>query len=164
MLQEEKCRKLFEKVISLRKFYKDDVESYTHGLYGFSFNLDEVVESCTLIEDGPDVYHLISQTIAKEHNLLWDRLALYTEGWAAPADASESDVPPSQHPESKRIRMLCVISKETMLVESIISLDGEDKMMYDSSGKGKLADALKSIYFNKNKGKNVNINVNSFYF
>lgn len=160
MLHETKCIEVFNKIATHRDAYSlDEVESYSHGLYGLSFDLDGTIEACKMLLDGPDVYDVISRASEQSLGNLWDHLALYTEGWAAPYSSPE--IPPSQHPEKVRVHLVCFVHKnEKKLIESIISFEGENKLEYNSEGKGDLAKALLLIY---SKNKNENINTKQFY-
>jgi hypothetical protein len=159
MLKEQKSKELFDRIVSLRQISEiDPVESYSHALYGFLYVDSQVV--CTKLIDGPDVYEIISTGIKKQIADQWHNIALYTEGWAAPPSKDNPDLPPSQHPEAKRVRLLCILSQDSDVIESIISLDKQDSV-YDSSGQGKLADSLKQLR-NFKEGYD-NVNDNSFY-
>jgi|GEM_PF-5134639 len=159
MLKEKRCKELFAKVIALRDLTEtDSVESYNHALYGF-VKTDSGYE-CTQILDGPDVYDILRKARIRETTKVWNNIILYTEGWAAPADKDKPNLPPSQHPEAKKVKLACFID-ESLNVESIICLEGEE-LRYDATGAGRLADALKEMYFTT-KEENDNINDKSFY-
>lgn len=160
MLKEQKSKELFHKIVSLREVSEiDPVESYMHALYGFLYVDSQVV--CTKIIDGPDVYDMLNRASSKKLIKEWDNIALYTEGWAAPPDQNNPDLPPSQHPEAKRVKLLCILSESSDCVESIILLDGEEGI-YDSSGRGRLADSIKQLRYS-NKEDYDNLNNKSFY-
>lgn len=145
MLKEQKSKELFHKIISLRELSEiDPVESYSHALYGFLYVDSQVV--CTKIIDGPDVYDMLNAVSSKHLIKDWNNIALYTEGWAAPPDKNNPDLPPSQHPEAKRVKLLCILFENSDRVESIILLDGEEGT-YDSSGRGRLADSIKQLRY-----------------
>lgn len=160
MLHETKCIEVFNKIATHRDVYSlDEVESYSHGLYGLSFDVDGTIEACKMLLDGPDVYDILSRAVDESIGNLWDHLVLYTEGWAAPY--SNQDIPPSQHPEKVRVHLVCFVHKdEKKLIESLISFEGENKLEYNSEGKGNLAKALLLIY---SKNKNENTNTKQFY-
>jgi len=160
MLHKNKCIEVFKKIANHRDVYcLDEVESYSHGLYGLSFDIDGNIETCKLVLDGSDVYDILSKAIDDSISTYWDHLALYTEGWAAPY--SDSNTPPSQHPERVRVHLVCFVHKnEKKLIESIISFEGEEKLEYNSEGQGQLAKALLLIY---SKTKNENTNNKQFY-
>lgn len=160
MLHETKCVEVFKKISTHREIYcLDEVESYSHGLYGLSFDINENIESCKLILDGSDVYEILSKAIDDSVSNHWDHLALYTEGWGAPYN--NSDIPPSQHPERVRLKLVCFVHKnEKKLIESVIAFEDQDKIEYNSEGKGQLAKSLLLIY---SKTKNANTNTKQFY-
>lgn len=159
MLQEKICKELFAKVIALRDLTETDpVESYSHALYGF-VKTDSGYE-CTKVLDGPDVYDILRKAKMRKTTKVWNNIILYTEGWAAPADKDNPNLAPSKHPEAKKVKLVCLID-ESLNVESIICLEGEE-LRYDATGAGRLADALKEMYFTT-KEENENINDKSFY-
>ena len=160
MLQKEICTNIHDKIIVQRESYLlDEVESYSHGIYGLSLDSNNEIESLVLLLDGPDVYSLIYEATEKSYKDLWNHLVLYTEGWASPGTDSEQR--PSEHPDAKRVRLICVVSKGDTSVESIITFEKENnEPIYDAGGKGKLAESLLLIY---SKNKNVNFNNKQFY-
>ena len=160
MLQKEICTNIHDKIIVQRESYLlDEVESYSHGIYGLSLDSNNEIESLVLLLDGPDVYSLIYEATEKSYKDLWNHLVLYTEGWASPGTDSEQR--PSEHPDAKRVRLICVVSKGDTSVESIITFEKENnEPIYDTGGKGQLAESLLLIY---SKNKNVNFNNKQFY-
>ena len=161
MLLKNKCIEAFKKIAAHRDVYSlDDIESYSHGLYGLSFDADQNIEVCKFLLDGPDVYDILSKAIDESLGNVWDHMAVYTEGWAAPND-NDNNIPPSQHPERVRVKLVCFVHKnEKKFIESIISFEDEEKLEYNSEGQGQLAKALLLIY---SKTKNENINNKQFY-
>jgi len=160
MLHKEICINVHNKIVAQRKSYLlDEVESYSHGIYGLSFDSNNEIESLILLLDGPDVYSLIEEAAEKSYKDLWNHLVLYTEGWASPGTDSEQR--PSEHPDAKRVRLICLVSKGDESVESIITFEKENnEPIYDTGGKGKLAESLLLIYSINN---NVNFNNKQFY-
>lgn len=160
MLKEKRCRELFAKVIALRDLTETDpIESYSHALYGF-IETDSGYE-CTKILDGPDVYDMLYKARLQKITKVWSNVVLYTEGWAAPPDKDNPNLPPSKHPEALRVKLLCIINESSLTVESIISLENEE-LRYDASGRGRLADTLREMYLTIEE-TNDNINNKSFY-
>lgn len=141
MLNEKKSKQLFLKIVSLRS----EIDT-SHALYSFSYVESELV--CHKIIDGTDVYDMLNSV--RKQNLVQQgqSIVLYTEGWASPTDANGKDqhIPPSQHPNRKRVKLLCILNHDSTIVESVISLDEKEDLKYDSSGKGLLADSLKKIF------------------
>jgi len=161
MLHKEVCTNIHDKIILQRQSYiLDEVESYSHGIYGLSLDSNNEIESLVLLLDGPDVYSLIYEATEKSYKDLWQYLVLYTEGWAAPVD-DQSGERPSDHPDAKRVRLVCVVGKDFTNVESIITFEKDNnEPIYDTGGKGQLAESLLLIY---SKNNNVNFNNKQFF-
>jgi len=162
MLEKDKCEQLYKKIVLQRELYTlDEVESYSHALYGISFDLDGNIEACTMVLDDNDVYGMIYKAKQMKLSDLWSTLVLYTQGWAAPY--SNEHQRPSEHPEAKRVQLICVASKSQSNIESILCLDNdENNLSYDVSGKGKLSEALTYLY-SKDEVIYDNFNGSSYY-
>ncbi|MFZ9210391.1 MAG: hypothetical protein ACO3FJ_06760, partial [Ilumatobacteraceae bacterium] len=104
-----------------------------------------------LAEHG-DVYELLdapSSAIAR----MFDAAVVLTCGWAAPIDRDESpadedssEVPPSQHPQRRRVRL--VVSVCDNGVASVLRFaDTPDDIVTDAgSARGSLADAVNNLW------------------
>lgn len=155
MLTEEQCKDIFNQIINHRKSYEADFinieECPAHALYISSHGLDKTSLVSSLHSTNTDVYDLLRNVYKDGIALNTYFVALYTQGWASPND--ESELPPSQHPDAKRVKLICIMSKDSStLVQSVLSIDGEKDIRYDSSGTGKISDALRSLYKTKEKG------------
>jgi len=138
--------------------YKGESD-YAHA-YGLNIDNDnnEVINHIE-IDKSKDVYQVIEKISNDSSGLIWDAIAVTTQGWAAPIKQDEDeDVAPSQHPDRTRVFLVCIITNERD-IHSVIKLDGEEAI-YDNSGTGALADALLDIY---PKVKFKNENNNQFY-
>lgn len=167
MLGQDKCLQIFNRVISHRDQYTlNQVEASSHMLYGVSFDIDNNIEACKLLLDGEDVYRIISNAfVNKSYSQDWNYLVIYTEGWASPVDRAkdieDDQIMPSQHPERKRVKLVCVVCKDDKEnIESVMLLKDSQKPDYTLGGTGELAKALLSIY---SRNKNVNTNTKHFY-
>ncbi|MDA2964377.1 MAG: hypothetical protein O2996_04315 [Actinomycetota bacterium] len=119
----------------------DGVRSNHNGALRISF----------LAEHG-DVYELLdapSSAIAR----MFDAAVVLTCGWAAPIDRDESpanedssEVPPSQHPQRRRVRL--VVSVCDNGVASVLRFaDTPDDIVTDAgSARGSLADAVNNLW------------------
>ena len=106
------------------------------------------------INKSKDIYDVIEKISNDSSGLIWDAIAVTTQGWAAPIKQDgDEDIAPSQHPDRTRVFLVCIITNERD-IHSVIKLDGEEAV-YDKSGTGALADALLDIY-PKVKFKNEN--------
>jgi len=161
MLKEEKCKNIYNNIIRIRENWEvDPVETHTHALYGFTFIDSDAV--CEKICDGSDVYALMRK--ARENKVVdkWSNIALYTEGWAAPHDSEGLAVSPLKHSKSKRVKLVCIVTREYMVVESVMTLENEDTITYDARGWGELADSLLKLYSTM-KENHDNHNSKSYY-
>lgn len=126
-------------------------------LYGISI-VDE--EGATRNEDGAlritflaehgDVYELLeAQTSAIVR--MFDAAVVLTCGWAAPIrdedDDNETSVPPSQHPERRRVRLVVVVGD--CGVGSVLRFaDTPNDVVTDAgAARGSLADAVTNMWF-----------------
>lgn len=116
-------------------------------LYALTFDTNGGV-SVELITSNGDVYELIDNAIDNKSTEGLDGIAVLTCGWAAPLPKSETDdddddrVPPSQHPERRRVRLVICANREG--VASVLRFqDTPDEITTDEgSAKGSLADAI----------------------
>jgi hypothetical protein len=125
--------------------------------YAYGLNIDQDnndVINHLQINKSKDIYDVIEKISNDSSGLIWDAIAVTTQGWAAPIKQDEDEnIPPSQHPNRTRVFLVCIITNERD-IHSVIKLDGEEAV-YDNSGTGALADALLDIY-PKVKFKNEN--------
>ena len=130
--------------------------------YAYGLNIDqdnnELINHLE-INKSKDIYQVIEKISNDSSGLIWDAIAVTTQGWAAPLGSSEdSETPPSQHPDRTRVLLVCIITNERN-IHSVLKLDGQ-KAVYDNSGTGALARALLDIY---PKVKFNHENTNQFY-
>lgn len=94
-----------------------------------------------MAEIGDDVYELLSDASLGE---FYDYCVLITSGWASPRDGD--DIAPSQHPERRRVNLLCVASREGKQA-SAMRLAGSDELVTDNgNATGPLAYALADLF------------------
>lgn len=92
-------------------------------------------------QSDSDVYSLI-ESITPDKNVNF--YAVITGGWAAPH--GDSVLPPSQHPERKRVELLVVTSRDGQ-VASALSMAGNSELIIDEGeATGSLADAVMTIF------------------
>jgi hypothetical protein len=119
-------------------------------LYGLTFDTNGGV-SVELITSNGDVYELIDSAIENKSTEGLDGIAVLTCGWAAPLPKGETDdddddhVPPSQHPERRRVRLVICANREG--VASVLRFqDTPNEITTDEgSAKGSLADAILAL-------------------
>ena len=94
-----------------------------------------------MAEVGNDVYELLSDASLSE---FYDYCVLITSGWAAPND--DEDTAPSQHPERRRVNLLCVASRDGKQA-SAMRMAGSDELVTDNgNATGPLAWALADLF------------------
>ena len=119
---------------------------------GVASHEDGALRISFLAEHG-DVYELLdapSSAIAR----MFDAAVVLTCGWAAPIarqdhddqDASDDTVPPSQHPQRRRVRLVVVVCDDG--VASVLRFaDTPDDIVTDAgSARGSLADAVDNLW------------------
>jgi hypothetical protein len=94
-----------------------------------------------------DVYEMLESNEASETARDYDAIGLITCGWAAPVRNNErDDIPPSCHPDRRRVRLFIVADNESRRVSIIRFQDNDETQVDDSTAKGTLADALASLF------------------
>lgn len=122
------------KVYSTNRFDAKKAELFALSSDGFIRSLGEY----------GDVYEGLER-VAIDHSILKDETALICQtcGWASPIHG-KSDVPPSQHPLKRRVRLTVVATRSKQMVSSLVFADTPDEYVYDfGKARGSLADALK---------------------
>ena len=125
------------KVYSTNRFDAKKAELFALSSDGFIRSLGEY----------GDVYEGLER-VAIDHSIHQDETALICQtcGWASPIEGepTENDVPPSQHPKKRRVRLTVLATRSNQMVSSIVFADTPDESIYDfGSARGSLADALK---------------------
>lgn len=100
---------------------------------------------------GQDIYALLGQS-----SELWadshEMIVLWTAGWAAPAnggdDEYECEVPPSLHPQKKRVAMVCLATKAGDFGSALMMWGNSDftEPLVEMNGRGALRDCALSIW------------------
>jgi len=96
-------------------------------------------------EYGMDIYDLLD-TYGRVWATHYEQIAFYTCGWASPI--SDSDLAPSEHPERKRVALMC-LAKKTREFGSAMRMWGDPNMtelVVENSGKGALKDMAISLW------------------
>ena len=89
-----------------------------------------------------DVYQALA--IASIHPMLGHVVALGTEtcGWAAPLTNGDTDGPPSEHPERRRVRLVTVMTRDLQSGSCITFEDTNKRTLDEGEATGSLALAL----------------------
>ena len=103
----------------------------TDGLIALGYQHNDIYE----LLDGSDVADLLT---------VYSHVAVATTGWASPMtdDEMANDLPPSQHKDRRRVRLVVVADKDGMA--SVLRFSDEPDRVITDEGKalGSLADAL----------------------
>ena len=127
---------------------------------GIASNQDGALRISFLAEHG-DVYELLdapSSAIAR----MFDVAVVLTCGWAAPLDRNEQDddsrsddeiddaideeVPPSQHPLRRRVRLVVAVCDKGVASVLRFADTPNDIVTDDGAARGSLADAVKNLW------------------
>ena len=103
----------------------------------------------TLIDHDRDVYDLldnddVASDLSKAENI---SIGVLTYGWAAPItdDSDQSDVPPSQHKDKKRVRVLVTACEHGKFVTFLRFEQDPDTVEVQTGGEGSMADAIQQL-------------------
>lgn len=108
------------------------------------------------IEQGGDVYDLISDSVSVyEAAKKYDLITVGSCGWAAPNDdTSNKDVPPSQHPDRRRVKLLISVSAKNNFGSSVSFEDDIDNPVFDyGDAIGALAEAINELMNSAREGE-----------
>lgn len=95
-----------------------------------------------LEQRGGDVYDLLD-TITPDESANY--YGVITAGWASPVGDNDH-LPPSQHPERRRVELLVVVNRDGSIA-SALSMSGNDELIIDEGkAHGALADAVLGIF------------------
>ena len=92
-----------------------------------------------------DIYELLDGSDVADLLTVYSHVAVATTGWASPIvddDDEANGVPPSEHKDRRRVRLVCIADKEGMA--SVLRFSDDPKNVITDKGKalGSLADAL----------------------
>ena len=130
-----------------------DFDSKQAEAFGITLDKDLSVKITPIASDG-DVYVLLEENddlIASVNT--FDAITIATCGWAAPIkdengdDYEDQDLPPSQHPNRRRVRLFITGNKNKQVGSSITFKDSNEDPVYDfGKARGSLADALGNLF------------------
>jgi len=136
---------LFEQIA---KNVHNDIDEYRQekkaSLIGIKMS-DEGVSYESISVNG-DIYKLLENKPAmkKAKTNEYDLIAVLTSGWAAPNNNGDEndDLPPSEHPERKRVKMT-LVGNTSIQYGSVLSIDGKEEDIFDyMTAQGSLADTF----------------------
>lgn len=97
-----------------------------------------------LCDKNNDVYELLEDGCIPDYLTVYSHIAVATTGWASPMTDDEvaNDVPPSQHKDRRRVRLVVLADKNSMA--SVLRFSDEPDEIITDEGKalGALADAI----------------------
>lgn len=76
---------------------------------------------------GYDIYEVL-ESVKPDANV--NHYAVITTGWAAPIGGDNDGIAPSQHPERKRVELMCVVSRDAEMA-SAMAMEGNDEIITD---------------------------------
>jgi hypothetical protein len=95
-----------------------------------------------LEQRGGDVYDLLASVTPEESANYY---GLITAGWASPVGDNDN-LPPSQHPERRRVELLVVVNRDGEMA-SALSMAGNDELTIDEGkAQGALAIAMLGLF------------------
>ena len=145
--------------INIFNLLHDGKSDYAYA-YGLNIEDNKIVNHLQ-IHKAKDVYAVLETVSNDGSGLIWDAIAITTQGWAAPhseTDNEYKDVAPSKHPDRARVLLMCIVTK-TREIHAVIKMENEEPQ-YQSDGKGALSEALLLIY---PKEQSLHENNNKFY-
>ena len=106
----------------------------------------EPVIMTELKEFGMDIYDLL-ETRASAWAGDYKQIALYTCGWASPNNGDDS-VAPSQHPERKRVALVCLATNNGEFGSAMRIWDDPNncELLIENNGMGNLRDMAVSLW------------------
>lgn len=120
--------------------------------------------SITEITHYHDVYSMLADPDVISEAKKYPAVLVTTSGWAVQFTPNEDDnitqIPPSEHPNRKRVILRAMYTKEEEFATCVILEDEEP--MFDDQGNGMLAEAIMSLYSQPNINNYINAQVDSF--
>jgi len=108
--------------------------------------------SITEITHYHDVYSMLADPDVISEAKKYPAVLVTTSGWAVQFTPNEDDnitqIPPSEHPNRKRVVLRAMYTKEEEFATCVILEDEEP--MFDDQGNGMLADAIIALYDSNN--------------
>lgn len=132
-----------------------EVESKVNSQYGFDdvgkAKLVGVSQGVSGVEftkpcSHADIYELLEMPATLKLAKASLVVAVITTGWAAPLEnGSESDVPPSQHPEKRRVRLVVIANRQEVISVLRFQDNPTETVVDEGRARGSLADAVKAL-------------------
>ena len=114
------------------------------------FAVNETDEGVALVlaSEHGDIYELIDNDDSRAVAKVSDYIAVLTCGWASPTARGDDDeqVPPSQHPERRRVRLMVFANKDGFASVMRFSDTPDETITDDGQARGALADAIMGLF------------------
>lgn len=131
--------------------FAKNIELNLHDKRKLGFDMEQAclygVDSDGLIvlcDRHSDIYDLLDGTDVADLLTVYSHIAVATTGWASPMTDDEvaNDIPPSQHKDRRRVRLIVVADKESMVSALRFSDNAEEVITDEGKAIGSLADAI----------------------
>lgn len=139
---------IVESILHDANFYADGCDSFSLGCaLLFSVNQTDDGLSITKAGEHGDVYDLLDTYDSRKVAQVSDFIVVATTGWAAPIDENtEEGVPPSQHAERRRVRLMVFANREQTVSVLRFSDTPEETITDEGKATGSLADAVRALF------------------
>jgi hypothetical protein len=136
--------KFVEKVASEQLQYAIDNDPncfMKHKSELFGITKDELLIKIT---ESEDVYDLLSGMYRDADKYVG--ILVHTTGWGAPlSDMEKYDYTPSEHPERKRVSLICAVTDEGVCSAMVFS-DEQDDIIVTTDAEGRLTEAISECW------------------
>jgi len=103
-------------------------------------------ESTTLIMEHGDIYEMLENPLTSAVAIASDSVIVTTCGWASPNNVGEQMIPPSMHPERRRV-LVVICANATETASAVRFSDDWENPVYDEGeAVGFLNDAIRSLF------------------
>lgn len=121
-------------------FGKEKAEAKKSSFYSVSG------ESTTLIMEHGDIYEMLENPVASAIATASDSVIVTTCGWASPNNDGEQMIPPSMHPERRRV-LVVICANATETASAVRFSDDWENPVYDEGeAVGLLNDAIRLLF------------------
>lgn len=141
-LDSEKLESLTKEIYNLADEMRSEKKTQLVGV-----KLIETNVVCEKITEYSDIYEMLNASSQHSEKFEgYDLIAVLTAGWAAPNNNDEyNNLPPSEHPERRRVK-LAMVGYTAEQTASVLSFDDTQELIYSSGeGQGALQEAFEAM-------------------
>jgi len=141
-LEAEKLESLTKEIYNLADEMRSEKKTQLVGV-----KLIETNVVCEKITEYSDIYEMLNASSQHSEKFEgYDLIAVLTAGWAAPNNNDEyNNLPPSEHPERRRVK-LAMVGYTAEQTASVLSFDDTQELIYSSGeGQGALQEAFEAM-------------------